>query len=46
LAEQLACGPENQESKGTERETNPNGGAIFRNPDVGFLFLLHMPPTA
>ena len=43
--EQLARGPEDHEANGTDSETDPNGGAIFRNPDVCFLFLFHMSPS-
>jgi hypothetical protein len=43
--EQLARGPEDHEANGTDCETDPNGGAIFRNPDVCFLFLFHMSPS-
>ena len=43
--EQLARGPEDHETNGTDCETDPNGGAIFRNPDVCFLFLFHMSPS-
>jgi hypothetical protein len=39
---QLARGPEDHEANGTDCETDPNGDAIFRNPDVCFLFLFHM----
>jgi hypothetical protein len=42
---QLACGPEDHETKCTDCETNPNGGPISRNPDVWFLFIFHMSPS-
>ena len=38
-------GPEDHEANGTDSETDPNGGAIFGNPDVGFLSLFHMSPS-
>jgi hypothetical protein len=41
----LARGPEDHEANGTDCETDPNGSAIFRNPDVCFRFLFHMSPS-
>jgi hypothetical protein len=43
--EQLSRGPEDHETNGTDCETDPNGSAIIRNPDVCFLFLFHMSPS-